>query len=102
MLGGFSMNIIVSAAHFLLLSFTLNLPLLEVFLGFNTPVFINAVIVIYFILFNVFPTFRKYPDFRLKVLGDGAELLLPFSSQCAIGCLELRSGWYRLPTLSCC
>ena len=93
------MNIIVSAAHFLLLSFTLNLPLLEVFLGFNTPVFINAVIVIYFILFNVFPTFRKYPDFRLKVLGDGAELLLQFMLTCAasipvlvIGIMQAVSG----------
>ena len=95
MLGVFSMNIIVSAAHFLLLSFTLNLPLLEIFLGFNTPVLINAVIVIYFILFNVFPTFRKYPDFRLKVLGDGAELLLQFMLTCAASIPVLVIGIMR-------
>lgn len=34
--------------------------------------------VIYFLIFEVFPTLRRYPNLRLRVLGDGAELILAF------------------------
>lgn len=93
------MNIFVSIAHFLLLIFTLNLPILEVELCFDAPAFVKVILGLYFILFNIFPAFRKYPTFRLKMLGDGSELLLQFMLTCAgsipvlvIGIMQTVSG----------
>lgn len=72
------MSIVIRILNFFLLTFALNASLI---LG-ETNVFIRllaiAVAVVYFLLYNVFPTLKKYPSFRLKVLGDGAELLLMF------------------------
>ncbi len=44
----------------------------------------GLILITYFLIFNILPTFEKYPTFRLKVLGDGAELILFFFVTCII------------------
>lgn len=73
--------------------------------GINSPFILRAaplplkivlwiVLVPYFIVFNILPTWKKYPTLRLKILGDGAELILAFWVTCAAAVpflvLELR------------
>lgn len=57
---------------------------------------LGAVIFLYFVLFNIFPTFKKYPTFRLKVLADGAELILAFWVTCAASVLFAVTSIMRL------
>lgn len=65
----------------------LNLAILILFINspcilYNSPLPLKTVLIAvmtaHFILYNVFPTRKKYPTLRLKILGDGAELILTF------------------------
>lgn len=68
-----------------------------------------AVLLAYFVVFNIFPTWKKYPSFRLKILGDGAELILAFWVTCAASVpfvvLLIRAGfgsvYERLFVITC-
>lgn len=77
------MNIVIRVINWLVIGFGLNSAVLlkPAPLWVKIPVW--CVLFVYFIVFNVFPTLRKYPTFRLKVLGDGAELILTFWVTCA-------------------
>lgn len=72
------MSVVVRVIHFILLTFLLNSA---VFLAGSQVwvwVVVGVIGSIYFTIFNIIPTLNKYPSFRLRILGDGAELLLMF------------------------
>lgn len=62
----------------LLMTFVLNVSLFMSEL--NVWIRVGAMLAagIYFLAYNVLPTLIRYPSLRLRVLGDGAELLLTF------------------------
>lgn len=72
------MNFIIRILNLFVMTFVLNASLFMSEL--NVWVRVGAMLAagIYFLVYNVFPTLKRYPSFRLKVLGDGAELLLMF------------------------
>lgn len=77
------MNIVTRIINWAALIFGINLCSLELPLPLWGKITISCVLLVYFALFNIFPSLRKYPSFRLKVLGDGAELILAFWVTCA-------------------
>lgn len=72
------MNIVYRIFSFAVVFFALNHPLFLADMGFLGRLAIGLVAGVFFVFYNILPTFRKYPSFRLKVMGDGAELLLSF------------------------
>lgn len=78
------MSIFIRIINFLVISFTVNSPFIlsKAPLGLNIP--LGILTGIYFLIFSVFPTAKKYPSLRLKVLGDGAELILTFWVSCTL------------------
>ncbi len=77
------MKVFIRILHWILLVFGINLPIILTGAPLALQISLGAVLLIYFIFFNVFPTLRKYPTLRLKILGDGAELILAFWVTCA-------------------
>ncbi len=76
------MTIAIRIINFAVICFFVNSPFIlsEAPLGLNIP--LEIILTAYFLIFNVFPTAKKYPSLRLKVLGDGAELILSFWVSC--------------------
>ncbi len=77
------MKVFVRILNWIILVFGINMPMLLASAPLGLKIGLGAVLLIYFIVFNVFPSFRKYPSLRLKILGDGAELILAFWVTCA-------------------
>lgn len=77
------MKVFIRILHWILLVFGINLPIILTGAPLALQISLGAVLLIYFIFFNVFPSLRKYPTLRLKILGDGAELILAFWVTCA-------------------
>ncbi|MBD5383957.1 MAG: triacylglycerol lipase [Ruminococcaceae bacterium] len=77
------MKIFIRILHWIILVFGINLPIILAGKPLVLQIVLGAVLLIYFIGFNIFPSLRKYPNFRLKILGDGAELILAFWVTCA-------------------
>ncbi|MDE7362177.1 MAG: triacylglycerol lipase [Oscillospiraceae bacterium] len=77
------MKVFVRILNWIILVFGINMPMLLADAPLGLKIGLGAVLLIYFIVFNVFPSFRKYPSLRLKILGDGAELILAFWVTCA-------------------
>lgn len=77
------MKVFIRILHWILLVFGINMPIILTGAPLALQLSLGAVLLIYFIFFNVFPTLRKYPALRLKILGDGAELILAFWVTCA-------------------
>ncbi|MBD5128702.1 MAG: triacylglycerol lipase [Ruminococcaceae bacterium] len=77
------MKIFIRILNWIILVFGINLPIILSGKPLALQIALGAVLVIYFIGFNIFPSLRKYPSFRLKILGDGAELILAFWVTCA-------------------
>ncbi len=77
------MIILIRVINWLVLVFGLNSPLIleNAPLGLKIPVW--CALLLWFAIFNIFPSMRQYPTIRLKVLGDGAELILSFWVTCA-------------------
>lgn len=77
------MNILLRIVNWAVLTFGINSP----FIMANSPLALKValwtVLFAYFAAFNVFPTKKRYPNLRLKILGDGAELILAFWVTCA-------------------
>lgn len=69
--------------NWIALFFGMHIPILMANAPTGLKAGLGAVIGLYFIVFNILPSFRKYPTFRLKVLADGAELILAFWVTCA-------------------
>lgn len=72
------MKIFLRIFNWVLLIFGINMPIILENAPLALKIALGAVLFLYFILFNIFPTLRKYPTWRLKILGDGAELILTF------------------------
>lgn len=85
------MNILIRILNLAITFFALNHTLILGGMSFWGRFAVGLITGAYFIFFNILPTFRKYPSFRLKVMGDGAELLLAFFVTTA-ACLPL-AGW---------
>ena len=77
------MKIFIRILHWIILVFGINLPIILAGTPLVLQILLGAVLLIYFIGFNIFPSLRKYPTLRLKILGDGAELILAFWVTCA-------------------
>lgn len=80
------MGVVLRLLNFLLLSSVMCLPLVLPDAPFPVRFAVTAAGVFYFAVYNIIPTFRKYPSVRLKIMGDGAELLLMFFMT---GCVSL-------------
>ncbi len=76
------MNVFLRIINITLISAMANLPFFVREMGFGARLAIGLIAGLYFAAYNVFPTVRKYPSIRLRVLGDGAELLLTFFVSC--------------------
>jgi len=77
------MNILIRVINWLLIGFGLNSTVILETAPLGVKIAVWCVLLVYFLAFNIFPSLRKYPTFRLKVLGDGAELILTFWVTCA-------------------
>lgn len=100
------MNVFVRILNWVILVFGINSPFILRDVPTLVKVGVWAVLLVYFLVFNVFPTWKRYPTLRLKILGDGAELILAFWVTCAASApfvvLLIReivanwgSGWYN-------
>lgn len=72
------MKIILRIINWAVLIFGINMPIILQNAPLALIIPVGVVLFLYFVVFNIFPTFKKYPTFRLKILGDGAELILAF------------------------
>ncbi len=77
------MNIVIRVINWLIIGFGLNSVVILESAPLLVKIPVWCVLLVYFTVFNVFPSLRKYPTFRLKVMGDGAELILTFWATCA-------------------
>ena len=77
------MKIFLRIVNWAILIFGINMPVILKNAPLALEITLGAVLFLYFLFFNVFPTFVKYPTLRLKILGDGAELMLSFWVTCA-------------------
>lgn len=77
------MNILLRIFNWAVLVFGINSPFIMAGLPLALRIAIWAVLLAHFAVFNVFPTLKRYPNLRLKLLGDGAELILAFWVTCA-------------------
>lgn len=77
------MNIFVRIINWVILVFGINSPFILRDVPTAAKFGLWAVLLGYFLVFNIFPTWKKYPSWRLKILGDGAELILAFWVTCA-------------------
>lgn len=73
-----ALTITLRIINLILVSFIVNMPLLIGEMAFLPRMLLTVVGLLYFIAYNVIPSFKKYPSFRLKVMGDGTELMLAF------------------------
>ena len=78
-LGG-NTDMVVRLLHFVLLTAGIASPLLMYFTGAPLPVYIlvYTAFFAYLIVYSIFPELKKYPTFRLRILGDGTEQILAF------------------------
>ncbi len=77
------MFFLVRLLNLIILVFGINSPFILANAELPLKIVIWAVLLLYFIAFNIFPTPKRYPSIRLKILGDGAELILAFWVTCA-------------------
>lgn len=77
------MRYFIRILNWIVLIFGINLPIILEKAPLAAQIAVGTALFIYFVVFNILPTFRKYPTLRLKVLGDGAELILAFWVTCA-------------------
>ncbi|MDE6731497.1 MAG: triacylglycerol lipase [Oscillospiraceae bacterium] len=100
------MHIFVRILNWVILVFGINSPYILRDAPTLVKIGVWAVLLLYFLVVNIFPTWKKYPNWRLKILGDGAELILAFWVTCAatipFAVLLIReiianwgSGWYN-------
>ena len=88
------MKIFFRFVNWIILIFGINMPIILKDAPLALEITLGAVLLLYFLFFNIFPTLEKYPTLRLKILGDGAELILslgvtlaaalPFAVPCVI------------------
>ncbi|MCH5203960.1 MAG: triacylglycerol lipase [Oscillospiraceae bacterium] len=77
-------KIAVRILNFLLISTAVNYPVILSGLPIAPKIAAALLLGTYFFVFNIMPTFEKYPSLRLRALGDGAELILFFFMTCIV------------------
>lgn len=77
------MRILIRIINWAILIFGINSPFIMQSASTAAKIAVAAVWCLYFLVFAVFPTIRKYPTVRLRILGDGTELILAFWTTCA-------------------
>ena len=77
------MNVFVRILNWILIVFGIGIPIILKNAPLPVTLVAATVLALYFVVFNIFPTFKKYPSIRLKIMGDGAELILAFWVTCA-------------------
>ncbi len=70
--------IIIRIINTILITFIVNMPALIQPMSFFLKIPLYIAGLLYFLFYNVFPNIKKYPDLRLRIMGDGAELMLCF------------------------
>lgn len=70
--------IIIRIINTILITFIVNMPALIQPMSFFLKIPLYIAGLLYFLFYNVFPNVKKYPDLRLRIMGDGAELMLCF------------------------
>lgn len=76
-------KIVIRVINFLLISAAVNSPaVIPDSLPLAPRIAVYLLLGAYFLVFNILPTYEKYPTFRLRILGDGAELILFFFMTC--------------------
>lgn len=78
------MNIFIRTINWIILALTANFAFIFQNAPLAVKIAVGIIITLYFLVFNVLPSTRKYPTLRLKILGDGAELILAFWVSCAV------------------
>ncbi len=76
------MNIVLRIINFSVLFFAVNSPYFSAKAPLAVKIVLWVLSAAFFAAFNVFPTLKRYPNIRLKILGDGAELILAFLATC--------------------
>lgn len=77
------MRMLIRIINWAVLIFGINSPFILESAPTAAKIVISAVWCLYFLVYAVFPTVRKYPTLRLRILGDGTELILAFWVTCA-------------------
>ncbi|MDE6727572.1 MAG: triacylglycerol lipase [Oscillospiraceae bacterium] len=77
------MNTLVRIINWIILVFGINSPFILRNVPLLPKIALWIVLLVHFAVFNIFPTHKKYPTLRLKILGGGAELILAFWVTCA-------------------
>lgn len=77
------MHIFVRVINWIILVFGINSPFILRSAPLLPKIALWIVLLVYFAVFNILPTLKKYPTIRLKILGGGAELILAFWVTCA-------------------
>lgn len=71
---------VVRLVHYLIIIAGISSPLLFYFT--YTPLWVRIILLtvflIYLVIYSFYPSLKKYPTFRLRMLGDGAEQILAF------------------------
>lgn len=77
------MNVLIRVLSWAILIFGINSPFILHDTALPLKIVVGAAFLPCFIAFNIYPTRKRYPNLRLKILGDGAELILAFWVTCA-------------------
>lgn len=77
------MNTFIRFFNWIILCFGINSVIILQKAPLALSVVLWVLLLAHFLIFNIFPTPKKYPTLRLKILGGGAELILAFWVTCA-------------------
>lgn len=77
------MNVVIRILSIAVICFTANAPFFLENAPLGVKISSGIILAAFFILWNIFPTVKKYPNARLRLLANGAELILAFMISCA-------------------
>ena len=77
------MNTLIRILSLLVLGFAVNAPFILENAPLGVKISSGIILTAFFVLYNIFPTVKKFPTARLRILGRGAELILAFWVSCA-------------------
>ena len=77
------MNVVIRILSIAVICFTANAPFFLENAPLGVKISSGIILAAFFILWNIFPTVKKYPNARLRLLANGAELILAIMISCA-------------------
>lgn len=72
------MNVVIRVLSLAVICFTANAPILLENASLGVKISSGIILAAFFVLWNIFPTVKKYPNARLRLLAGGSELILAF------------------------